>query len=402
MLINFKKNLIIIVSLFSFLNSLYAQKEVDFDKYEGVTEDGRICLSKGKYFFTVDTLGNNIGPKVRIDERARRPFAFPNNLYIDYDPELISYAFFDGNGKQITPYNIKDFSYGNNIFTLNSKITVQTKFGPSDKYVPQFKDLNLKTLFEIFDKDYAFTKTLIYSNQYSFSDGLCIVKKNNRFGFINKSGKVVIPISFEEAKPFSNGFAAVRGRDSNDRQRWGFIDKSGKLVIPYKFKNEPDDFSSEMAIIKDDDSGLKGAIDKTGNLIVPTLYGNSLLYEIKPFKNGIGLFIESGNRGYVKCQMINTKNEIVRDIPFARSMMDIPAVVFDSGYVLQESQSKTRKNSAQQEVVDYTGKTIFIADNVDYTIREVLPNRYMYYTSYDIEKGFRNAVGKIMFKSIKK
>lgn len=127
-----------------------------------------------------------------------------------------------------------------------------------------------------------------------------------------------------------------------------------------------------------------------------------MLYRIKPFTNGAGLFLKIGRYNFEKCQLINSKNQIVRDFPFVRSNQNIPAEIFKSGYTLLESKSKTKKNLAQQEVVDYSGKTIFIADNVNYTIRKVLPNRFMYYTSYDIEKGFRNSVGKIMFRNLKK
>ena len=96
-------------------------------------------------------------------------------------------------------------------------------------------------MFEPIQTDNLFTQMLCKRRTYefSFSDGLCLIQKDHKYGYINKKGKVIIPVIFEEAKPFSEGLAAVLGRDSNNRLRWGFIDKTGKLVIPYKFSFEP-------------------------------------------------------------------------------------------------------------------------------------------------------------------
>ncbi len=41
---------------------------------------------------------------------------------------------------------------------------------------------------------------------------------------------MVIPLTFEYAEPFSEGFAAV-----DMGGKWGYIDKTGKLVIKHQF-----------------------------------------------------------------------------------------------------------------------------------------------------------------------
>lgn len=62
------------------------------------------------------------------------------------------------------------------------------------------------------------------------SDGLIAVCQNNKWGYVNTSGEVVIEPAYDEAKSFSNGMAAVRKGDL-----WGFINKENKLVIDYQF-----------------------------------------------------------------------------------------------------------------------------------------------------------------------
>lgn len=66
-----------------------------------------------------------------------------------------------------------------------------------------------------------------------YSDGLAAVQDSNGWGFIDQTGKVVIPCQWKNVLFFSEGLAGVK--DSNDR--WGFIDKTGKVVIPCKWSN---------------------------------------------------------------------------------------------------------------------------------------------------------------------
>ncbi|ECH5021687.1 WG repeat-containing protein, partial [Campylobacter coli] len=50
------------------------------------------------------------------------------------------------------------------------------------------------------------------------------------WGFIDKSGKIVIEPKFDGVGNFSEGLAGVELNG-----KWGFIDKSGKIVIEPKF-----------------------------------------------------------------------------------------------------------------------------------------------------------------------
>src|SRR5689334_9183231 len=59
------------------------------------------------------------------------------------------------------------------------------------------------------------------------STALYPVKVNGKYGYINKSAKVVIRPQFDQAEQFSEGYAAVEMGNS-----WGYIDRNGKLVIP--------------------------------------------------------------------------------------------------------------------------------------------------------------------------
>jgi len=62
-----------------------------------------------------------------------------------------------------------------------------------------------------------------------FSEGLAPVRLNLKWGYIDKTGKIVIQPQFVDAEDFSEGFAVI-GRLSS-----GYINKEGKTVIDRKF-----------------------------------------------------------------------------------------------------------------------------------------------------------------------
>ena len=65
--------------------------------------------------------------------------------------------------------------------------------------------------------------------------------KKYGYGFIDKSGKVVIEPQFDNVSAFSEGLAQVEKDD-----KWGFIDKNGKVVIEPQY-DYVRDFSEGLA-----------------------------------------------------------------------------------------------------------------------------------------------------------
>src|SRR5699024_8931628 len=63
---------------------------------------------------------------------------------------------------------------------------------------------------------------------YYPSHGLCQVEKNGKYGYIDMSGELVIPIKYKEADPFSeNGLAFVVGENGLG----GYINADDEYVI---------------------------------------------------------------------------------------------------------------------------------------------------------------------------
>lgn len=71
---------------------------------------------------------------------------------------------------------------------------------------------------------------MMFDSAEPFSEGLARVRKGDKWGFIDKSGAMVITPQFDNAENFSEGVAVV----TVDHKSW-FIDSKGKRVIPGVF-----------------------------------------------------------------------------------------------------------------------------------------------------------------------
>ena len=121
-----------------------------------------------------------------------------------------------------------------------------------------------------------------YSSIGDFVDGLAKVRSNNsNWGFIDKTGNVVINFAYNNADNFSDGLARVsKYNSSSGHSRWGFIDKAGKEITPMKY-DEVTNFSNGYAGVGMERSTQAvgrfinwGIIDKTGQEILPAKYGD--------------------------------------------------------------------------------------------------------------------------------
>ena len=131
-----------------------------------------------------------------------------------------------------------------------------------------------------------------YDSVFEFRDGMALVQAgswpNAKFGYIDESCELVVPIGlYEDAHIFSDGLAAVK-KDG----MWGFIDKTGSMVIQPVYE-EVGRFAEGLAPVRmgDYNTGLSGYIDKSGKIVFS--YSNSSAeagefgYMIREFHDGL-------------------------------------------------------------------------------------------------------------------
>ncbi len=85
---------------------------------------------------------------------------------------------------------------------------------------------------------------------------------DDKWGYIDKTGKMVIEPQFDKVKAFSGGLATVEING-----KWGYIDKTGRMVIEPQF-DDTGSFSEGLAAAKKTYSGLYEYIDKTGKAVI--------------------------------------------------------------------------------------------------------------------------------------
>lgn len=104
-----------------------------------------------------------------------------------------------------------------------------------------------------------------------FSEGLAAIELDGKWGFIDTNGKLIVEPQYSSAQRFSEGLARIQiGADLDGK--WGFIDHTGQTVIAPQFtinfgsNDESFNFHEGLAVIETGD--LKAFIDKTGTIVI--------------------------------------------------------------------------------------------------------------------------------------
>lgn len=150
-----------------------------------------------------------------------------------------------------------------------------------------------------------FVIPLIFKRAFTFADnGLAVVMlKNDKWGFINPTGKVVIPAQFEEAYDFDEyGLARVRIND-----KWGLIDAQGKFVLPPKYYWFIGGFHHGLAQVEYKGKYGSGYCDPKGILVIPPQFERAEKFSIY----GLARVQRDGLWGY-----INTLGKVVIALQF--------------------------------------------------------------------------------------
>jgi hypothetical protein len=146
-----------------------------------------------------------------------------------------------------------------------------------------------------YDEEARFDENSINNDTINLSVMLFGYKYGYTFGYIDRTGKVLVEPQFDSASDFSGGMACV----SIDG-KYGYIDTKGKLVVPLRYDYDSGDFSEGFAVV-----GLEekhGFIDNTGKMITEIKFDRA-----NDFCDGLARVRIEGKDGYID----NTGNFVI-------------------------------------------------------------------------------------------
>ena len=123
----------------------------------------------------------------------------------------------------------------------DGKVITERKFDETDAFYEGLAAVKIGDHYAFIDT----TGTVVFTldPEYyplHFSDGLALVVQTidstDRWGYINKKGKWVIPPQFSDANHFHGGLAYVILRDDPKDRRSGYINLRGQVVWQFKDK----------------------------------------------------------------------------------------------------------------------------------------------------------------------
>ena len=255
-----------------------AGREVVPSHYDEVSlpNEGMIRVRNGNLWGFYDTAGNKV-----IDFQYRTESDFSEGFAVikNYD----RYGIIDRNGKEVFPckyIGITNMMEGR-FFAFDAETELAAMFDKNMKQLTDFKYNEIQFYNEGFytariGNQYTYLDKKghecfgMYEELSGFFDGYSMVKKDGKYGIINKKGKIILPIEYDNSGwrtmeyIFSENLAMVE-KDG----KYGFVNKRGKIVIPLIYESAQHCTEGLIAVEK---NGVWGYIDKEGNEVGPFEY----------------------------------------------------------------------------------------------------------------------------------
>ncbi len=221
-------------------------------------------------------------------------------------------------------------------------------------------------------------------------DGLIMVKKNNKYGYINTYGQEVIAPTYDSATRFSHGVAVVQSGDdyflinqNNQRisknytgiiqlqdsdfyivkkeNKYGVINHKEQQIVPIAYDNIGGNlFADEL--VEFSQNGQWGLMNLSGKIMITPQYERTNYYKdglISVKKNGKWGFVDKDNRTVIDFEY----DDPLIDEQEYYKLRDAYAVNYDKIAVVK---------NGKWGVIDTTGKVVadFIYDGFDYIVEQ--------------------------------
>ena len=172
----------------------------------------------------------------------------------------------EGDYKGKIRYEVTDTLLGDRYIAINA-------YGYKDVDI-SFHILDKRNLLLVNKKPYASI------NPYDVNNVSRVMNSSKQWGFIDTLGKEVCKPIFDEIKRQSEGFYAVRSKETSN---WGFVDKKGKPQINYEYDEIKQTFRLGYAIVSNGKNKV-GLINKFNAKVVPLQFKNIVLNDNKKYE----------------------------------------------------------------------------------------------------------------------
>lgn len=311
-----------------FMNS---KKEIVIDCKFDVAQDfsdgyaivERRDTDKGEYSTT--TLIGFIDEKGMMitDFKYDRAFPFSDDIALVMKDE--KYGYINKTGKEVIPLQYEDggmFSEGlaavkvngkNGFINKQGEMVIQPAFERAC-HVSEFSDGLAPVYTTVNDGPAGYidsTGKMVIPAEYAFvdkfSEGVAMVRPLGSidYGYINKKGEWVIEPQFDMSLGFHEGVATVKERHADGSVSFGIIDKTGKKIAQHMKYNFVGIFKEGLAAFESKDFTW-GYIDKSGKEVIPARYASS-----KFFVNGLARMETGSLFTKLKITYINKQGEVV-------------------------------------------------------------------------------------------
>jgi hypothetical protein len=266
-----------------------------------------------------------------IEPQFEAALPFQENAALVMNNGKVGYINTEGSYIIEPTYSIKDFPFSEGIETLffsEGMAPVQVE-GQGWGYIDKTGKL-------IVEPQYEFAS--------SFKEGLAAVKMDGLYGFIDQSGEIIIQPQYQHALPFSEGLAAIQVEDN-----YGYIKKSSEVVISPKYSKASTFKEGLAAVYKkltanggETDLGTTvGYINKVGEEVIPISFEGDD-YTNFSFHEGLALVRRGFDFGF-----IDKTGEVV-----------IPYATYDNVYPYSQGLALATSGS-RQIYMDKTGKIVY-------------------------------------------
>lgn len=207
-------------------------------------------------------------------------------IYNNKGKEVLACVYFiiDPFSEGLAAFHPTQFSDGGYLNT-QGEVVIEPKWRqalPFSHGVAKVTDNN--TYWGLIDKEGSLVVQPVYRLIGDFKEGLArvytkefsIYNDGPIAGYMNPKGEIVIPLEFDGAQDFSEGYAAVMRAPSREEdtfrnpQKWAFIDKQGKPICGFDY-DKVGSFSDGMAKVHLETKGY-GFINTSGELVIPCQY----------------------------------------------------------------------------------------------------------------------------------